>query len=153
MARFQPEIAQAVGVPVFLSSLIQIPLAAGMLPPGRAVGALVADEESFDTGLLTGVGANGIEVCLGGMARRPEFRTVMLEQKRSELRTDVLRKETLQSASELVERHPEMGALVVECTDLAPFSREIQATVGCPVFDAITLAELAYKAAQRPSYH
>jgi aspartate/glutamate racemase len=153
MARFQPEIAQAVDVPVFLSSLMQVPLAAAMIPADSAVGVLVADEESFDRGLLAGVGAGHVTVRIGGMARQPEFRTVMLEQARSELDLRALQEETRQAAANLVRQHPDIGALVVECTDLAPFSRDIQAVAGCPVFDALTLADIAHKATKRPSYH
>src|SRR5690242_6714800 len=43
---YQREVAEAVPVPVFLSSLMQVPLILSMLGPSRKVAALVANGES-----------------------------------------------------------------------------------------------------------
>jgi hypothetical protein len=47
LAQFQPELAAAVSVPVFTSSLMLVPLVWRMLPPGRAVGVMTVDASSL----------------------------------------------------------------------------------------------------------
>ena len=39
----------------------------------------------------------------------------------------------------LVRRHPEVGAIVLECTNLPPWRHRLAAELGCPVFDITTL--------------
>ncbi|HEY0275734.1 MAG TPA: aspartate/glutamate racemase family protein, partial [Paenirhodobacter sp.] len=38
-----------------------------------------------------------------------------------------------------VARYPDIGALVLECTNLAPHARALQQATGLPVFDSVTL--------------
>jgi hypothetical protein len=64
------------------------------------------------------------------MAERPEFREVMLEGRRDELDVDRLRCEVLGEAERLAKDNPDLGALVIECTDLVPFAHDIQARLG-----------------------
>src|SRR5262249_59909547 len=47
LAKFQAEMAAAVSVPVFTSSLLLVPLVHRMLPPDRAVGVLTVDASSL----------------------------------------------------------------------------------------------------------
>src|SRR5206468_1368894 len=47
LAKFQQELAAAVSVPVFTSSLMLVPLVHRMLPPDRAVGVLTVDASSL----------------------------------------------------------------------------------------------------------
>jgi Asp/Glu/hydantoin racemase len=52
----------------------------------------------------------------------------------------------------LVKKHPEMGALVIECTDLTSFAHLIQRKANVPVFDVITLTNMVYEAVIRTEY-
>jgi len=47
LAKFQPELAASVSVPVFTSSLLLVPLVQRMLPAGRAVGVLTVNAASL----------------------------------------------------------------------------------------------------------
>ena len=47
LARFQSDLAAAVSVPVFTSSLLLVPFVHRMLAPGRAVGILTVDASSL----------------------------------------------------------------------------------------------------------
>jgi Asp/Glu/hydantoin racemase len=42
-----------------------------------------------------------------------------------------------------------LGALVIECTDLVPFAHKIQARLGLPVFDIVTLTNMVYRSLTR----
>src|SRR5712691_11794663 len=56
LAKFQAELAAAVSIPVFTSSLMLVPLVQRMLPPGRAVGILTVNASSLGAAHLAGAG-------------------------------------------------------------------------------------------------
>lgn len=149
---FQREIAAALRVPFFSSSLLQLPLVHRMLPPGRKIGVMVANKSTFGARHLAAIGADTFPIEIAGMENEPEFRHAILEGKRDRLNVEVLRDEVLGQARQLVEAHPDIGAFVLECTDLPPFSADIQRVVGRPVFDVITLSRMMYHALRQQPY-
>lgn len=146
---FQRQLADAVNVPLYTSSLIQLPMVYRMLPSDRKVGLLVAKELSLTRRHLEAIGGEDIPVCVAGMADQPEFREVILEGRRAELDADLLRHEVLTRVEQLIHDNPDMGALIIECTDLVPFAHSIQARTGVPVFDIVTLTEMVYRSLTR----
>jgi hypothetical protein len=149
LALFQAELAGAVAIPVYSSSLMQVPMVGRMLGPGRTVGILTADASSLSAAHLAGVGADRVPVRIAGMADQPEFREVILEGKRDDLDARRLRDEVVSLAEGLLRDHPDVGALVLECTDLVPFAHDIQARTHLPVFDIVTLTELVHAGLSR----
>ena len=149
---FQRQLADAVGVPVYASSLIQLPMVAAMLRADQKVGLLVAKAQALTRAHLAAIGGEDIPVCVAGLADRAEFREVILEGRRTALDAGRLRREVLAEAGLLAGRHPEMGALIIECTDLVPFARDIQQRIGVPVFDIVTLTQMVYQALTRRSF-
>jgi Asp/Glu/hydantoin racemase len=63
-----------------------------------------------------------------------------------------LGEEVLTVVERLAENHPEMGALVIECTDLPPFAHLIQEKIRVPVFDIVTLTNMIYETLMRTPY-
>jgi Asp/Glu/hydantoin racemase len=55
-------------------------------------------------------------------------------------------------AAKLVELHPEVGAIVLECTNMPPFARHVQDATSLPVFDVVTMVKYAYSAALRQRF-
>jgi hypothetical protein len=149
---FQKELADAVSVPVFASSLIQVPMVHRMLARGRKVGLMVARKDSLNRRHLAAIGAEAIPLAIAGMEEQPEFREVMLEARRSELDADRLEGEVLVQADRLARENQDLGAIVIECTDLVPFSHAIQARLQLPVFDIVTLTEMVYRSLTRRPY-
>ncbi|GAA2720813.1 aspartate/glutamate racemase family protein [Actinocorallia aurantiaca] len=151
LALHQRELADAVDVPVFASSLVQLPLVHRMLRRDQRVGLLVARKGSLTPRHLSGVGAGHVPVRVVGMEDQPEFREVVLEARRDELDASRLGREVLARASRLVSENPDIGALVIECTDLAPYSHLVQQKLRMPVFDIVTLTEMVHRTlAHRP---
>ena len=146
---FQRELADAVRVPLYSSSLIQLPMVCRMLPSGQKVGLLVAQKRSLSRRHLEAIGAESVPICVAGMDEQPEFREVILEGRRHQLDRDRLAREVLSEADRLARADPDMGALVIECTDLVPFAHAIQARIGVPVFDIVTLTEMVYRSLTR----
>ncbi|MEU4833429.1 aspartate/glutamate racemase family protein [Streptosporangium sp. NPDC023615] len=152
LAVFQRELADAVTVPLYSSSLIQVPMVARMIRSDQKVGLLVADERSLTRRHLAGVGAEDVPVCVAGMEEQPEFREVMLEARRPDLDAARLGREVLGQAGRLARENPDMGALVIECTDLVPYAHAVQERIGLPVFDIVTLTEMVHQGLTRRSY-
>jgi hypothetical protein len=148
---FQQELADAVTVPVFASSLIQLPLIHRMLTAGQTIGVLAAKQESLTPRHLAKAGAESVPVRIAGMADQPEFREVMLEGRRAQLDVERLRAEVLTVAGRLAD-DPALGAVLIECTDLVPFASDVQRLLGVPVFDIVTLTNYVHTALSRRPY-
>jgi Asp/Glu/hydantoin racemase len=149
---FQRELADAVTVPVFASSLVQLPMVHQMLSADQRVGLLVARQASLTTRHLAAIGAESIPVCVAGMEEQPEFREVMLEGRRTELDVERLEREVLTEVDQLAQANPDLGALLIECTDLVPFAHVIQQRLRVPVFDIVTLTNMVHASLTRRGY-
>jgi hypothetical protein len=149
---FQQQLADAVSVPLYASSLIQLPMVHRMLRRDCRVGLLVARKESLTQSHLAAIGGESVPVCVAGMADQPEFREVMLEGRRVELDAGRLEREVLSEVGRLADGNPDLGALIIECTDLVPFAHAIQARIGVPVFDIVTLTEMVYLSLTRQRF-
>jgi Asp/Glu/hydantoin racemase len=152
LALFQRELADAVNVPVFMSSLLQVPLVHRMLHSKQKVGIMTAHKESLTLAHLQAVGADQTPICIVGMDAQPEFMDVIVEGRRNTLDLDKLEAEVLAVAIALVQDHPEVGAIVLECTDMPPFASSIQQATGLPVFDLTTLTNMVGETVNRQPY-
>ena len=69
----------------------------------------------------------------GGTPAEGVFTTVILNNE-LELDVDQARKENVEAAQLLKQAHPELGAIVLECTNMVPYAKDIQRATGLPVF-------------------
>jgi hypothetical protein len=159
-AYFQREIAASVRVPVFMSSLLQVPFAQQLIGPDRVVGILMAEECYLSEHHLRSVGiAEGSNYVVGGAldaGRCVEFNHLWTGGKRSDPPAAEYAKaeaEFLGVAVDFVRQHPDMGALVLECTGFPPFARALQREIGLPVFSWGTLLDYAYSVAVHRDYY
>ena len=132
LALFQREIADAVGVPVATSSLMQVPLVDRMLPKGKRAGVLTISASTLTPEHLAGAGCPP-DVPVGGTEGGREFTRVILGNE-PELDVEAARRDNVEAALALVDRHPELGAIVLECTNMVPYAADISAATGLPVY-------------------
>lgn len=151
LARYQDLIATQVRVPVFLSSLVQIPLVRLLHGRDSRIGVLTASSAALTREHFQNTGSGIEEVFIKGMEGYPEFWETIIEGKRHDFDLDRLEKEIC-SAAETLAGENNLDALVLECTDLSAFSRSIQDRIGIPVYDINSLTEYVYSAVQRKSY-
>jgi hypothetical protein len=149
---FQRQLADAVSVPLFASSLIQLPMVHAMIRSDAKVGLLVARKQSLTSRHLAAIGGEFVPVCVAGMDDQPEFREVMLQGRRDELDVGRLEREVMSQVTTLAAGNPDLGALIIECTDLAPFAHAIQARLGVPVFDIVTLTQMVHRSLTRQPF-
>jgi Asp/Glu/hydantoin racemase len=146
LVKYQRELAAAVSVPVFTSSLLLVPLVHRMLPPGRRVGLMTVNAASLGPEHLAGAGIGSeIALAVAGLEGEKEFTRVLLGDE-LELDVDLAREENLRVARRLVAEHRDLGAIVLECTNMPPYTADIQRETGLPVFDITTLVRMAHDA-------
>jgi Asp/Glu/hydantoin racemase len=148
---FQDEIADAVNIPVFTSSLIQVPLVSKMLGKKRKrVGIICADVNSLtDTHLRKAGIDNSIPVAVGGLGRQwPNI----LTKKDPEERRKAFEKGLTWSTKKLVSTHPDIGAIVFECANMPPGAAAVQEATGLPVFDIVTLLNMIHDVVVRKRF-
>jgi len=138
LALWQKEMVSAVRVPLFSSSLVQIPWAYELMGKRGRIGVLTADRDSLTADHLKGVGAKGIPSVIHGMKPESEFHRVYVRNS-PDMDFPRIEKELVTEASSLIARHPDISALVLECTNMAVFGRSVREVVKIPVFDILTL--------------
>jgi aspartate/glutamate racemase len=153
MALFQKEVVQALDIPVFLSSLLQIPFIHNTLNSSQKIGLITADKTALTPRHFASVGIDEkIPLVIAGMEDQPEFSSAVLKEKGT-LDSTLIQQEVVTVAKTLVEAHPEVGALLLECSDLPPYARAVQEAVGRPVFDFFTMIHYVHTAVVRNYFH
>ena len=148
LVKYQAELAASVRVPVLTSSLLLVPLVHRMLPRGRRVGILTVSASTLEAVHLRGAGIGPeVPIAVAGLEGEKEFSRVLLGDE-TELDVDQAREEHVRVARRLVADHPDVGALVLECTNMPPYSSDIQRASGLPVFDIVSLVTLVHGALQ-----
>ncbi|MGR0319838.1 aspartate/glutamate racemase family protein [Agromyces sp. ZXT2-3] len=151
-ARFQRELAEALPVPVFLSSLCQVPMILGGLQPRQRLGILCAKASSLDQRMLTAVGVReDAPIVVAGMEHSPGFRGAILEDQ-GWMDLDQVRDEVVGAAVRLAADHPDIGGLLLECSDMPPYATQVQEATGLPVWDYLTLIDWIHSSVVRRGY-
>ena len=137
LALFQREMAAALAVPMWTSSLLLVAEIEAGWGDGRRVGVVTVDAASLTAEHLRAVGAR-TDTPIEGLALDSPFRATLLDD-RAELDVDEAALATVAAAERLVARHPEVAAIVLECTNLPPYADAVRAATGLPVHDITTL--------------
>lgn len=152
LVQYQKAVASAVDVPVFMSSLLQIPFLSMMFDPSKPVGCITATRRSLGNQILEMAGIKSeINVVLRGMEDYEHFKWAILEEG-GELDSDLIEEEVITEAKDMMKAHPDMGALVLECSLLPPYASAVQKATGLPVFDFVTMINYFYEGTHRKPY-
>jgi aspartate/glutamate racemase len=147
MAFFQQEVAAGIDIPVFLSSLLQIPFIHQIT--GKKVGIITANASCLTPKHFQATGIpQSLPMVIAGMENQTEFREAVLEEKGS-LDSSKIEQEVVQVAKKLVASNPDVGAILLECSDLPPYAKAIQQAVDLPVFDFFTMINYVHTACVR----
>ena len=144
LARYQKELSDAVKVPVLTSSLLQIQLIDRMMNRKKRIAVLTAKKSALNQLHFQAVGARDIPVICYGMDEKAYFQKVFVNNLLSDFKPCIIERELLALTRELMEKHPETGAILLECTNMSPYIKSIQAQAQVPVFDILTLIQWFY---------
>lgn len=159
-AYFQKEVAKEINVPVLMSSLLQVPFARQLIGPDQYVGVICAQKRFLTDKHLQAVGINSRDNILIAGAQDeygcPQFDNLWDPEKRPqrpEIFYDQAEKEFIGLSEKFCNKHPEIGALVLECTGMQPFARSLQQRVDLPVFSWGTLLDYAFSVVVHRDYY
>ncbi|PWC12368.1 hypothetical protein B4923_11015 [Brenneria roseae subsp. americana] len=147
LSYYQQELAAWSSVPIVTSSLLQYPLVERLLPAGKQPLILTFDDRTLRGDYLEKVGIP-TQAAVTGMPPDSEF-VRSIRQGDDGVSYVTLEQEVLAMARQALLRFPNTGALVLECTNLAPFSASLHDHLGLPVFDTVTLVN-GFQAALQP---
>jgi Asp/Glu/hydantoin racemase len=132
LSLMQAELAEALGVPVATSSLMQAPMIQALLPPGRRVGVLTISKESLAPEHLSRIGV-AADTPVWGTEGGTEFSRVILDDE-PRLNVDAARVDLVSAARDFQAAHPDLGAILLECTNMMPYAADVRRVTGLPVF-------------------
>lgn len=137
LSLFQKELMAAVSVPVVTSSLMQVEFVNRMLPKGKRTGILTISGSSM-TGEHLAAANVPQDTPIGTTEGGREFTRAILDNE-MELDVELARQDNVEAALRLRDEHPDLGAIVLECTNMEPYSADIGKATGLPVFSIQTL--------------
>jgi hypothetical protein len=159
-AYFQKDVAGYVDVPVFMSSLLQVPWAQQLIGSDKVVGILAARKAQLRDAHLEAVGVQvGSNYVVAGAeddGRCAEFENLWYAPKRPdppEAYYDKAEREFVGVAVDFCNAYPNMGAMMLECTGMQPFARAVQREIDIPVFSWGTLLDYAYSVVVHRDYY
>ena len=138
LARWQAELQAAVPVPVWTSSLLLLPSLSTQRP-----GVVTVDAQALDAAVLRGAGAD-LATPVQGLAAHSALVRTLLED-RAELDAASAERTVVEAALALVERFPRTGAIVFECTNLAPYAGAVERATGLRVHHLLSLVDLRWR--------
>jgi hypothetical protein len=149
--RHQAAVAAAVKVPVALSSLLLIPILLRQLSSNAKLGVLTADSTHFSDDMLDGYGAGDrARIVVGGIEGGAFMRSEMMRPPPptddADIEADVVARIERMRAD-----HPEIAALLFECTAFPRIARSVRRRTGLPIYDITTLCRMTMESVTSPA--
>lgn len=138
LSLFQKELSAAVNVPVATSALMQVPWVQATLPPGKRVGIVTVSKATLTPRHLEAANVP-LDTPIAGTEHGKEFFRVLIKAEKTDMDIDLAERDVVEAGVNLVKAHPEIGALVLECTNMPPYAAALQAACGLPVYDVYTM--------------
>lgn len=151
-ANYQRELAEHFPVPVAMSSLMQVPWIKSTLKKDEKVGIITANSSAITPHLLQSVGIyDETSFVVKGLQNLGQWKP-LVDMVDNGFNNTILTEEVTQVAVDMC-NESNIGAVLLECSDMPPYAYAIAKAVNLPVFDYITLINwLANSVCQRP-YH
>ncbi|MPN63486.1 hypothetical protein SDC9_211245 [bioreactor metagenome] len=90
------------------------------------------------------------DIVVRGMEHSKEFAAVV--DMRGHFDNGVAREEVVTAALDMLEEDGDIGALLLECSDMPPYAAAIQEATQLPVFDFISLIKWLHNATSQKPY-
>jgi Asp/Glu/hydantoin racemase len=136
LSLFQRDIAAHVGVPVATSSLMQAPMIQRVLPAGRQVGILTISAKTLTPEHLAAAGVSADTPVVGTDEGREFTRAILGDE--PVLDVAAAERDIVDAGEALVRRHPQVGAILLECTNMAPYAATLREHLDLPVYDIVS---------------
>ena len=154
MAVFQQRLADELGIPVFLSSLLQLPFMSLIVGSSKSLGVVTANSAALSDEVFGWAGVSGDlrkRLRVTGLEDNRHFVEAVFEEK-GMLDSEVVEKTVVEHALSLCEKHGDLGAILLECSMLPPYGAAVQEATGLPVFDYITMIDYVHDTVVKQRY-
>jgi len=146
--KMQSILTAAVDIPVFTSSVMFVPTVHKGIAQGKRVGILTVSEEqlhSHDDILLRECGIDdSMPIAISGMNESKGADT-WLTLTTPEYDVGKVQQVVVDAALQLKNDYPDLGAIVLECTEMPIYAAAVRAATGLPVFDAVDMVNWVNK--------
>lgn len=151
MMYFQRLARETTPLPVFLSSLALLPTLTCAYARHEQIAIFTANGESLKPmrGLICeecGVDAQDQRYVIVGCENVPHFEAVALGER---VPVDKVKPGIVARAKEVLAAHPSIRAILLECSELPPYSNAMREATGLPVYDAITACDFFVSGVQK----
>lgn len=148
---FHSEVAEALDIPVALSTLVMVPWIRSLIKPGQKIGILTADAVSLTPKLFKSCRVGDTDdLIIKDLRHEPNFSAIL--EYRGCFDNAGVHHEVVGKALELLEENADIGAILLECSDMPPYAYAVQAATQLPVFDFITMINFLHKATTQKPY-
>jgi hypothetical protein len=151
MILFQKDLARELPVPVFTSSLLQLPFIERTLRPQDRIGILTADAGNLTEEHLCRAGGNLSRLTVCGLENGPYFREAIFSGS-GHLDKGNVEAEVVAQARRMTAADPAIRAVLLECSNLPPYAAAVQRATGLPVYDFVTMIHHVQSALSRAPF-
>lgn len=154
MAVFQQRLAEELDIPVFLSSLSQLPFMGLITGGSKPLGVITANSKALTDEVFAWAGVPSQvkeRIRVKGLEDDRHFVSAVIDEE-GELDSALIEQAVVMRASALCEEHPDMGAILLECSMLPPYAAAVQEATGLPVFDYITMIDYVHSTVVKQRY-
>lgn len=142
MSLYQEDVAREIGIPFVGSSLCQIPTVWQLIGRSGTIGILTGHSQFLrETHLRRSGWDDAIPLAIEGMECQSHFSEIVI-QGGQDLDPAMMCENVLAAAKNLSARTPDLKALILECSNLASYSRAVSQALNIPVFDTVSAANL-----------
>jgi hypothetical protein len=156
-ANYQPEVSKSLdpGVQFFNGSLMQVPMLLTSVGSNKKVGIMTASKKLLVPSpalKYSGVSAEDIKnrVVIYGNEDGTQMKKITGETGR--FNPKAFEKELVALAVKMVKEHPDIGAVVLECTEFPPYAHAIQNAIRRSVWDFVTITNFMHAGAMQKPY-
>ncbi len=150
MSLYQQELA-SFKLPVAASSLCQIPMLWQMVGQQGKIGVITGHSELLKPQHFTASGCVGIPVAVQGMENESHFLEIVINGGLG-LDPAAMERDVSHAAQLLMQNHPDVRVIVLECSNLATYSHAVNQATGLPVFDIVSAINFLEYGVNPPKY-
>ena len=153
-ATYQQVVQEQIDTPFYSSSLVQLPMMVNSTPKNKKIGVVTANGGLLKSGpTLRYCGLSDEQIArleIEGLESDERFNEVLGLS--GALDPAVVEQSLLDGIKRLMKREPNLGSILLECTELAPSARAVQEMAKLPIWDFTTLTDWMYSGAVRRDF-
>ena len=159
---YQKEIVKHVNIPVFMSSLLQLPFIQNTIPENKSIGIVCASRKSLEENMeiLYDLGLNRNRTVHLFDELEEHFCTQFYSLWYREDTEEVAECKFAEAQEDMIilckkfyETYPDLGTLLFECTGYQPFANAVQEQLNLPIYSWGTMLEYINSAVVHRKYN